>query len=915
MARFKWSDAYSWNIRDVIDPAGRLSTVSLDKSMRTWNSDLSGATVLRLETGEGKRGGLVACAKNRNGDLVALATAYSPADRGEQEKAKIFLVQLPTYTIVRSWSAHSSDISHIEFSNDGRSLLSTSFDGTAGVWNVETGERKYLLSGHSLPLTGGAFSTDGLIATVSRDRRCIVWRDGKQVANFVAHDDIVSSVVWSNERLLTGGVDRYLKLWTAEGKLISAKATNSVVRKIVPADSREEFFCTLGGYHNGVQETSQVVRYAPSLQRVSPWFASDDEISSLAIGSQTAFLGDAVGRLCEVSLTTGKVVSKKDPENLPIYRVSAKQTGYLLRYGTKWNLKPSEIPLDRGLLTVNAVVTETKPQFTDREGRRIGTIEIGKTSDQRVGIKSLSGNKYLNIPSQDFSTTIYTVGLLSEVEALVSTDKGLYLFDVKSGEKIKELSGHSSMVTDISISEGRNYFVTSSSDQTIVFWNYRTKLPFMRFFASGDDWVMWNPSGQYASSPDGERLIAWQVNRGPNEFGDILPAIRFRDQLYRPDVIRDTLANPNLSSNNNLLNPGSGAITLLPPDVKILSPKNGEVSKSGTIVIEAIAKPRGNNSVSWVELRHNSCTAKDVNGVNRKFGTEGKDLKASWEVKLEAGVDNTFSVVAFSKGSGTESVSLPVRVKMAQEPHVESSGFRNLYIISIGISHYKDQKKLAFAKQDAERIAKKIELRANGLFEKTQTKILLDEDVNDKSIQEAFLEVRQSQSVKDLAIVFFAGHGASDKDGDYNFLYHDCPKDTARLQQFGFSVAEFEKEIKDLCPVVLLLDTCSAGELTTDASRIFAKKSNVMTFVSSDRQEAALENSSIGMSNFAYSISAALDGRAELRPLGSRKALFAQPFVKFVRNEVEVQSQETQHPRMVWGEFQGRDFAFSLFGN
>jgi hypothetical protein len=159
-------------------------------------------------------------------------------------------------------------------------------------------------------------------------------------------------------------------------------------------------------------------------------------------------------------------------------------------------------------------------------------------------------------------------------------------------------------------------------------------------------------------------------------------------------VIRDTLANPNLSSNNNLLNPGSGAITLLPPDVKILSPKNGEVSKSGTIVIEAIAKPRGNNSVSWVELRHNGCTANDVNGVNRKFGTEGKDLKASWEVKLEAGVDNTFSVVAFSKGSGTESVSLPVRVKMAQEPHVESSGFRNLYIISIGISHYKDQKKL-----------------------------------------------------------------------------------------------------------------------------------------------------------------------------------------------------------------------------
>jgi WD40 repeat protein len=58
-------------------------------------------------------------------------------------------------------SGHSDYIRFIEFSRDGKKLLTGSADMTARVWNAQSGELLAVLAGHSQPIAAAQFSPDG----------------------------------------------------------------------------------------------------------------------------------------------------------------------------------------------------------------------------------------------------------------------------------------------------------------------------------------------------------------------------------------------------------------------------------------------------------------------------------------------------------------------------------------------------------------------------------------------------------------------------------------------------------------------------------------------------------------------------------------------------------------------------------
>ena len=64
----------------------------------------------------------------------------------------------------------------VRFSPDGRQLLSGSYDNSARLWDVATGNELQALKGHSWWVWAAEFSPDGSrIVTAGQDGKAIVW--------------------------------------------------------------------------------------------------------------------------------------------------------------------------------------------------------------------------------------------------------------------------------------------------------------------------------------------------------------------------------------------------------------------------------------------------------------------------------------------------------------------------------------------------------------------------------------------------------------------------------------------------------------------------------------------------------------------------------------------------------------------
>src|SRR5690606_27781322 len=57
-------------------------------------------------------------------------------------------------------------------------------------------------------------------------------------------------------------------------------------------------------------------------------------------------------------------------------------------------------------------------------------------------------------------------------------------------------------------------------------------------FADGADWIVWTPQGYYHSSPDGDRLVGWHLNQGPEREARFIRARQLRRHLNSPEIVR-----------------------------------------------------------------------------------------------------------------------------------------------------------------------------------------------------------------------------------------------------------------------------------------------------------------------------------------------------------------------------------------
>lgn len=403
----------------------------------------------------------------------------------------------------------------------------------------------------------------------------------------------------------------------------------------------------------------------------------------------------------------------------------------------------------------------------------------------------------------------------------------------------------------------------------------------------------------YDCSVEGENLIGWHVNRGGEKAAEFFPASKFRDQYCRPDIISRVLDTLDVTTAVRQANEAAGRPTvnqatedfiaqMQRPVVELLTGGvSGEVEVRGdTLQLRYRVRQSGQEPVTYVRA------LVDSRALPLELPLPGGD-----NAELVADIpvpdaDSVLTLLAGHRHASSEPVTLrlirkatglapSIPLSVSNGTQVPAALKPKLYVLAVGISDYLNEAEvpdLSYAAKDAMDIAAAFKRQEGGLYQKVVPRVLTDHKATANDLNDGLDWLKANVTARDVAIIFFSGHGVNDE----RLVYHFCPHDfdSTRLRRTSLSTPAFTDVLGKIPgKVFFFIDSCHAGNVmgkltrskgvdndgfTRAVNELSSAETGVILLLSCTSRQTSRESPEWQNGAFTKAVVEGLDGKADL---------------------------------------------------
>ena len=410
---------------------------------------------------------------------------------------------------IRQFAPPVRIVNAAEFSPDGRYLLTGSPGTVARLWDVQSGKEVRQFPGHINGAWWVDFSPDGHYAVTCDDQVARLWdvQTGQQIRQFAGHNGAVISVAFSPDgrTIATTGIDGTARVWdVATGNELRQFIHDSDV--LLPDFSPDgQYMLTVSGNMAqlwDIQTAKEVRRFVGHTDSVLYGkFSPDGKYVLTSSNDKTARLWDAA---------TGQELRQFIGHTGGVWAVAFSPDGKYVLTGSEdgtarlWDLMPKTEPrLIRTLGSGNIFNAASVPTALSPDGQfvlhgfneRVDAVALWniRTSDVR----------YLPLESNANLATLPAYAFSPDNDYLLAggEDGVVWVWDTKKGQKLHQVLGHKAPVRAVAFSPDGRFLLSGSEDKTARLWDAKTGQELQHFLGHG------GPVRAVAFSPDSQFVV------------------------------------------------------------------------------------------------------------------------------------------------------------------------------------------------------------------------------------------------------------------------------------------------------------------------------------------------------------------------------------------------------------------------